>query len=380
MAKVQINSDALADRVSDLIEVKLHQFEQNLMAKFAELLKASTENLHCNCCVNTAGNGERAPSTASVTCKPVALTTQTNSTRQAPTTIIIGDSITKDLAPGGIAKLAGESIRIRSKSGATPATVFDSDIKAAKLVLHAGTNCLTMAPPEDEQKDSIPVNIASQITAKLDQLKDASEDKNIKMYYSSILKRYDIGDINNCTVGLQCNISEINNIVKGHCKDRNYIYIDNDNLTDIDLFDGLHVNADGATKLAKNIGKALRGDRQTDHEQRTDTDTTNGKTHFNKIQAKRYGTRQSAEIRRRPALLGDYWPDVHEAHRPAWRQASRPAANDAPLAAWREAPRPRSAWHQSDNSDWQEARRPAWHGGQRQVRPVDGSNNYNRRW
>ena len=211
MATVQINLDALAGRVSNLIDVKLHQFEQNLMAKFAELFKASTENLHCNCCVNTASNGERAPSTASVTFKPAALITQANSTKPAPTTIIIGDSITKDLTPGGIAKLAGESIRILSKFGATPATVFDLDIKAAKVVLHAGTNCLTMALPDDEQTDSIPVNIASQITAKLDQLKDASED-NTKMYYSSILKRYDIGDINNGTVGLQCNIAEINSI------------------------------------------------------------------------------------------------------------------------------------------------------------------------
>ena len=176
------------------------------------------------------------------------------------------------------------------------------------------------------------------------------------MYYSSILKRYDIGDINNCTVGLQCNIAEIGSIVTRHFENRDYIHIDNDDLTDIDLFDGLRVNADGATKLAKNIAKALRGDRQMDHEQTTDTDKTNGKTHFNKIQAKRYGTRPSSELRRRPALLGDYWPDVHEAHRPAWCQASRPAT----LTGRRQG-------------DWQR-------GGQRQVRRVEGTNSYNRRW
>ena len=168
----------------------------------------------------------------------------------------IGDSITKDISPSGLAKLAGEPVIMRSTPGAIPSTVRGTDMaETTKAVLHAGTDCLTATECTADEETTQAVKIASEITAKLDALQSTTEE----IYYSAIIKRTDIGDRNNCTVGLHCPIAETNNIVKERCAEKHYDFIDNSDVTELDLHDGLHLNEEAVKKLAVNVGRAIRG-------------------------------------------------------------------------------------------------------------------------
>ena len=332
--------------------------EKKLTDKFTAILKAQLEFYRCKCPQGQSHGDKGKP--AKIAEQPAA----THSTEQAAAmqpmeVLILGDSITQDLAPNGIAKLAGvepKSVRILSKSGAVPSTVREPEwtlpkSTTTKIVLHAGTNCLTVETDEQHDQKAHAVHIASEITAKLDTL---SEKDGASLYFSSILHRYDIGDGNNCCVGLNCLIAEANAIVKTHCGDKDYTYIDNDNLEKTDLYDGLHTNTSGAKILANNIGKALRGQLNT----RT---TTNGGGAFTKMNITRHGNRPSQDRRRqqpdqqrqrRPARLGDYWPNVHEAEQSRWHKA--------PRQAWREPGRWPHGDQQQQRPRWREAAQPAW--------------------
>ena len=58
--------------------------------------------------------------------------------------MILGDSITRDLAPSGLSKLAGGRVEVRSTPGAVPSTIRLTDMtNVSKVVLHAGTNCIS---------------------------------------------------------------------------------------------------------------------------------------------------------------------------------------------------------------------------------------------
>ena len=73
-----------------------------------------------------------------------------------------------------------------------------------------------------------------------------------------MLKRHDIGDVDSSKVKIRELIDEANAIIQTHGKFNNYTFIDNSNIHETDLYDGLHYNEDGATKLAKNISRAIR--------------------------------------------------------------------------------------------------------------------------
>ena len=302
------------DSMEKLLESKLLQFEEKLCERFQtkydelkagqEALNAGQEALlkaqHRKCCINNTGPDTNGNAVEPPRPKPEDPATVTK-------LVLIGDSITKDISPSGLAKLAGEPVTIRSTPGAIPSTVRGTDMaETTKAVLHAGTDCLTATECTADEETTQAVKIASEITAKLDELKSTTE----QIYYWAIIKRTDIGDRNNCTVGLHCLIAETNNIVKEHCADKHYHFIDNNNVTEVDLYDGLHLNEEGVKKLVVNIGRAIQG--------QPSLNVDSGDQPFVKIKAKRYGCRPSGKKPRpRHTMLGDYFPHVKESQQPA---------------------------------------------------------------
>ena len=188
---------------------------------------------------------------------------------------------------------------------------------------------MTDVDGESYQDTESATKIASEITASLDDLKKINN--NARLYYSSIINRHDIVDEHDSTVALHILIAEANAIVRAHCTDKDYGFINNNNILQTDLFDGVHTNEKGASKLSQNIGKALRG---LGDEATTSTKSqVKGKPKFKKIETETYGQRPSAELhqtRRRSTQLGDYWPLVGQTERqprrrqPTWRDDRQP--------------------------------------------------------
>ena len=57
--------------------------------------------------------------------------------------MVLGDSVTRYLAPTGLSKLAGQRVDVRSTPGGVPSTLRPTDLDGvSKVVLHAGTNCI----------------------------------------------------------------------------------------------------------------------------------------------------------------------------------------------------------------------------------------------
>ena len=128
--------------------------------------------------------------------------------------LILGDSLTRDLASGGVSKLAGVRVEIRSTPGAVPATLRPADLTGVTtLVLHAGTNCLANDDPNLERADA--TQIAKEVTTKLDELRLLNTDT--ELIYSSILTRHDIGERDKSKVKIHELIAATNAIIETHC-------------------------------------------------------------------------------------------------------------------------------------------------------------------
>ena len=82
----------------------------------------------------------------------------------------------------------------------------------------------------------------------------------------------------------------------------------------------------GATKLAKNMARAIRGDKQRTH----DPATQFGQ--YTKVNFERIGLRPS-DARRRPRnVLGDYWPEFNNTLRPSMRPVQSMKPTPFPVA------------------------------------------------
>ena len=82
--------------------------------------------------------------------------------------------------------------------------------------------------------------------------------------------------------------------MKKACAENGYRHIDNGNITADDLYDGLHLNGNGALKLAKNISSAVKRRTTTT----TENDNANENSTFRKIKVQTIG--ENAAIRKLP--------------------------------------------------------------------------------
>ena len=115
-----------------------------------------------------------------------------------------------------------------------------------KVVLHSGTNCVSNGDSNLEY-----VERPREITTKPDTLK--RDNVTAELMYSSMLKRHDIGDVDNSNVKIHELIDEANTIIQIHCKINNYTYVDNSNIHETDLYCT-------ATKMARRTSpKTLQG-------------------------------------------------------------------------------------------------------------------------
>ena len=110
------------------------------------------------------------------------------------------------------------------------------------------------------------VDIAKTVTVKLDELSDSGKTA---IAFSSIILRHDLTQRDTSTTSVHELIRHTNDIIHTHCQKNDYTFIDNDNIQKDDLFDSVHCNESGATKLAKNMARAIRGEEQRTHDPAT---------------------------------------------------------------------------------------------------------------
>ena len=125
-----------------------------------------------------------------------------------------------------------------------------------------------------------------------------------KIVVSSIIQRTDLIDENGTTHGLDENgtthgpnekIKATNELLQEKCSVSNDVgYIDHSNIEAEDLWDGIHVNTLGGSRLAKNIARAVDGKRTN----AVATTTTNANT-FAFATRKPHTFGELADVRRR---------------------------------------------------------------------------------
>ena len=167
------------------------------------------------------------------------------------------------------------------------------------------------------------VDIAKTVTVKLDELSDSGKTA---IAFSSIILRHDLTQRDTSTTSVHELIRHTNDIIHTHCQKNDYTFIDNDNIQKDDLFDGVHCNESGATKLAKNMARAIRGEEQRTH----DPATQFGQ--YTKVNFERIGVRPSAARRRPRNVLGDYWPQYNNTLRPQMRPVPSMKPTSFPVA------------------------------------------------
>ena len=127
MAKVQVNSDVIVeklneefrmqiatmgDRLSDMLKAMEERMVAQMKTTMAATEAAAAKDHHCKCCAlnKTTTTAEAATSTATVTAAAatttvtdqVGLRDRAQRTVEVTKVLILGDSLTRDLAPGGV--------------------------------------------------------------------------------------------------------------------------------------------------------------------------------------------------------------------------------------------------------------------------------------
>ena len=115
-------------------------------------------------------------------------------------------------------------------------------------VVHAGTDCLTAtectADEETTQAKSRRSSSRFRAPPRKSTIRRSSNERTLET---------------ETTAQSDSTASSPRQTVKEHYADKHYHFIDNNDVTELDLHDGLHLNEEAAKKLAINIGRAIRG-------------------------------------------------------------------------------------------------------------------------
>lgn len=157
-----------------------------------------------------------------------------NQERSSPTTVIIGDSIIRNIQGWQLGKEVGHRVVVKSFAGATTSDMSHYvkptlDKKPDQIILHAGTNDLGKLSPS-EIADNI-VDLAREIESSTD----------AQVIISELVTRSDLSDSGD--------VDEVNKRLRKFCNQRQWHFIHHDDIHSTDLNrGGLHLGETGIVK------------------------------------------------------------------------------------------------------------------------------------
>ena len=166
-----------------------------------------------------------------------------NQERSSPTTVIIGDSIIRNIQGWQLGKEVGHRVVVKSFAGATTSDMSHYvkptlDKKPDQIILHAGTNDLGKLSPS-EIADNI-VDLAREIESSTD----------AQVIISELVTRSDLSDSGN--------VDAVNKRLRKFCNQRQWHFILHDDIHSTDLNrGGLHLGETGIAKMYNNFANKL---------------------------------------------------------------------------------------------------------------------------
>ena len=166
-----------------------------------------------------------------------------NQERSSPTTVIIGDSIIRNIQGWQLGKEVGHRVVVKSFAGATTSDMSHYvkptlDKKPDQIILHAGTNDLGKLSPS-EIADNI-VDLAREIESSTD----------AQVIISELVTRSDLSDSGD--------VDAVNKRLRKFCNQRQWHFILHDDIHSTDLNrGGLHLGETGIAKMYNNFANKL---------------------------------------------------------------------------------------------------------------------------